>query len=189
MPNFSIFKTDAIPLARFAFDGSFNIHLFIGQIMDTQPERFITKKNEVGFAGVFASADDAQCANCDQQREQGLIYEDSIPITSSLSSYLRSNIAAEGPEKEMRTLESFRPVHVVPFLKEHLHWVITDTASRLIHDEQDIIRSKLEILVSTRGYDVPTDSSPLGLYHPAEDYPEISTGKIGGYNVATGTPA
>ena len=141
----------------------------------------MTKKNEVGFAGVFASADDASCANCSQQREEGLMFEHTIPITHSLSGYLRSNTAAHGPEKEMRTLESFRHEDVAKFLKENLRWIITDTASRIIDDREILIKSKLEILVLSREYDLPTQTNPLGLYHPSEAWPEITEGKVGGY--------
>ncbi len=182
-------KTNTITIARFAFDGSFNIHLFIGNIKDTQPERYITKKNEIGFTGVFASTHDAPCANCVEQREQGFIYEDAIPITSSLYDYLISNTSPIGPEMKMRTLESFHPKHVLPFLKQHLHWVVTDTASQLINDEQELAKSKLEILVSSRAYDLPTATSPLGLYHPSEEYPEITAGKVGGYGYIRPTAA
>ena len=105
---------------RFAFNGSFNIHLFIGSIDDTQPERFITKKNEVGFSGIFASSANAPCANCIQQREDDMLYEDVIPITSALLAYLTTNKALEGPVDTLRTLETFRPEHVVPFLKAHM---------------------------------------------------------------------
>ena len=182
------FKANIISIVRFAFDGSFNIHLFIGDIKDTQPERYITKKNEVGFTGVFASTRDAPCANCLEQREQGFIYEDAIPVTSSLYEYLVSNTATGGPEMGMRTLESLHPNHVVPFLKKYLCWVVTNTASQLINDDQEIVKSKLEILVSSRAYDLPTSTSPLGLYYPSEEYPEITAGKVGGYGY-TGTAA
>lgn len=171
---------DTVAIIRVPFNGSFDIHLFIGDIKDTQPERYITKKNEVGFSGVFASTHDAPCANCLEQREQGFICEDAIPITSSLYDYPRSN-TAQGPETEMCTLETFHPEHVVPFLKQHLRWVVTDTASKLINDDQKLIKSELEILVLSRAYDIPTSTSPLGLYHASEDYPEITAGKIGGH--------
>jgi len=172
--------------ARFAFDGSFNIHLFIGDINDDQPERFITKKNEVGFSSIFASSPDAPCANCVRQREEGFIYEDAIPITTLLYGYLRSNTAVEGPEPELRTLESFHPDQVVPFLKKYLSWRVTDIASNLINEEQRLLASGLEVRVSVRNFDLPTAEAPLGVYYPPEVYQEITQDKVGGFGY---TPA
>ena len=84
-----------------------------------QPKPYTTKKNEVGFTGVFASTYNTPCVNCLEQRGGSFIYKDAIPITPSLSSYLRSN-TAKSPKKEIRTLESFRPEHIMLFLKRHM---------------------------------------------------------------------
>ena len=117
-----------------------------------------------------------------------MIYEDAIPITPSLVNYLISNNAApeDGPDPSMRTLESLEPKHVVPFLKEHLDWRITDVSSSLKNAEEDLISSGLEITVSDRLYDLPTNEKPLGEYYPSSIHQEITEGKLGGYGyVAT----
>lgn len=173
--------------SRFAFNGSFNIHLFIGPINDDQPERFITKKNEVGFSSIFASSIDAPCANCIQQREDGMLYEDAIPITTALLAYLQSNTGSSGPNPTLRTLESFRPEHVVPFLKANIGWRLTDLASNLITDEQDLLASKLEVTVTARSFELPSAEKPLGEYYPAYAYEEITNDKLGGFGFDSGT--
>jgi Tyosinase C-terminal domain len=178
-------------LSRFAFNGSFNVHLFIGSIKDDQTERFVTKKNEVGFSGIFATSQEAPCSNCIQQREDGIIYEDAIPITPSLFAHLKSNDAPEpdGPLMDLRTLESFEPEQVRPFLKANLAWRLTDTASNLLDDQQRLIDSALEITVSARKFDLPTPEHPLGVYHPAESYRDITEDKLGGFGYTPPAPA
>lgn len=172
--------------SRFAFNGSFNIHLFIGDIDEDQSNRFITKKNEVGFTTVFATASSAPCANCVTQRENDLIYEDAIPITPALFSYLASNPAAEddGPAMNLRILQSFEPGQVVDFLKKNLAWRVTDMASNSINTTE-LAASGLEVSVSVREFDLPSAEKPLGIYYPAVVYEEITRGKIGGVAGAT----
>ena len=166
--------------ARFAFEGSFNVHIFIGQINKDQPERFLTKMNEVGFASIFASDSSAPCANCLEQREEGFIYEDAIPLTMALTKYLRSYTDEYGPEPAMRTLESLEPEHVTRFLKEHMAWVITTTSSELIDDVQRIKDSELKVAVWDRIFELPSEEYKLGLYHPAELHQAITETKPGG---------
>jgi hypothetical protein len=112
-----------------------------------------------------------------------MMYEDAIPITHALYAYLNSNTDSEtdGPLMTLRTLESFEPEHVVPFLKKNLGWKLTDTASNLLDDQQKLIDSALEITISSRTFDLPTPQYPLGVYHPAEEYREITDDKIGGF--------
>ena len=175
---------------RFAFDGSFNIHLFIGYIKNEQPELYITKNLEVGFTGVFASAYSSPCANCHIQRQEGLIYEDAIPISPYLFDYLTSNTATDGPEQALRTLESFRPEHVVPFLKANIGWRVTDIASNLIDDPAKLIESGLEVLITMRNFRVPNADEPLGVYDlTTTAYPEITEDKVGGFGYQGGAAA
>lgn len=173
-----------IRVEKFAFNGSFSVHLFIGDIKDDQTERFLTKKNEIGFTGIFASPWDAPCANCEKQRAEGAMYQDAIPITHALYDFLRTNAGqwedGDGPDQELRVLDSFRPEHVVPFLKEHLQWRVVDAASGLIEDEQALRGSKLEVVIFRRDYELPSENRLLGVYFPATGYPEITRGKVGG---------
>ncbi|KAH6671189.1 hypothetical protein B0J14DRAFT_670158 [Halenospora varia] len=172
-----------VKVRKFAFNGSFNIHLFIGDIFDNQSARFMTKKNEVGFSTVFATSTDAPCANCVRQRQANMMYEDVIPMTHALKAYLRSNDTAEadGPPMALRTLESFEPEHVVPFLKANMDWRLTDLASTLIDDEDLLKNSHLEVTVGMRKFDLPSEQNPMGAYYPAQMFNEITEGKLGGY--------
>ena len=122
-------------LGRYAFDTSFNIHIFIRYVKDYQPERYLRKRNEVGFAGIFASPPGVGCDNCNKQREDNMVYQDVIPLTTALSDYFRTNINTKGPLPALRTLSDLEPAQVVPFLKQHLEWRITDTASNLMSEE------------------------------------------------------
>ena len=70
----------------------------------------MARKNEVGFAGIFTSSDDAGCANCEQQRDAGIMYEDVVPITSTLVDYLEANPKSKdfiqgGERKAIRDME------------------------------------------------------------------------------------
>jgi hypothetical protein len=173
---------------RFAFNGSFNIYLFIGPITDVQPSDYTTDRSEIGFSAIFASPTGAPCAGCAEQREAGLVYEDAIPITHSLFPYLRSNNSPGGPPQERRTLDSFRPEHVIPFLKDRLEWRITDTASNLLaEDEAALLESGLEVTVSVRDFELPTQERPMGIYRPAVVYKEITEEKVGGYGYTPGS--
>jgi len=177
-----------VRVKKFVFNGSFVINLFLGEINDSEPVRYFTKKNEVGYTGVFATAWEAPCANCVEQREEGLVYEDAIPITPVLTDYLASNNVpeADGPKLELRTLEGFSEERVVPFLKKNLRWRVTDTSSRPI-EEGRWGDAGLEIRVSSRKFTLPTPEYPLGIYHPITPYPSITENLVGGYGYS-GTP-
>ncbi|KAF4626854.1 hypothetical protein G7Y89_g11303 [Cudoniella acicularis] len=172
-----------VRVKKFAYDGSFNIHVFIGEIDESQTHKFLVKKNQVGFSGVFATSSDAPCANCVQQRQDGMMYEDNIPLSNSLKAYLKSNTTpeSEGPPLALRTLEDFEPANVVPFLKKNMAWTLTDAASNLLDDRQQLIDSKLEITVSVRQFDLPSPQFPMGVYYPSTDYKEATVDKVGGF--------
>jgi hypothetical protein len=169
-----------IRIKKYAYDGSFNLHFFIGWVKDDQPERFMTKMNEVGFTGIFASPERANCANCKINRDAGIIYADVVPLTSKLTDYLDSregseNLIRDGVKKTIRNLEA---EEVVPFLKEHLQWRITDTKSNLLGGIEE---SGLEVVVMDRLFEPPHGDNLLGTYGPSTAHPEITAGKPGGY--------
>jgi hypothetical protein len=171
-----------VRVKKFAFNGSFVIHLFLGEVVDNEPVRFLTKKNEVGYTGVFASSRNAPCVNCVQQREDGLVYEDAIPITPVLINYLTSSNVPEsdGPKLDLRILQDYSEEQVVPFLKKNLRWRLTDAGSRII-DQGQWADGGLEIRVSSRKYQLPTPEYPLGIYYPPTPHPEITADVPGGY--------
>lgn len=177
-------KAEINPLitTRYAFDGSFNVHLFLGHVKDDQPQRFITKKNEVGFTGIFATPQSGVegCSNCVKQREEDVFIEDTIPLTTALYSFLT---ASEGsntliPQAEKKTVDNLLPEEVVPFLKENLRWRMTDLSANLLQGEQ---QAGLEILVTHRTYIAPDQEHLLGQYGPFEPHPEITIDRPGGW--------
>ena len=177
-----------VSVRKFAFGGPFTIHLFIGKPDDSHPEGFIDRENEVGLSFIFASPPESSCQNCANQTAEGLLFEDAIPITHALYYYLQEGNTRpvdQWPRPEMRTLETFQPEHVVPYLQKNLSWRIIDSENNIISDQERIIASKLEISVSTREYQLPSEQNPLGVYGPATTYPEITAGKLGGSPTTT----
>jgi hypothetical protein len=148
-----------------------------------QTERFLTKKNEVGFTGIFASplADSADCASCQKNRGEDIIIEDVIPLTTQLTNYLDSNPISEGliAQGNIRTIQSLAPEHVVPFLKEHLRWRVTDLTSTLLEGQEQ--HAQLEVTVTNKTFTPPESENPMGVYGPATAYLEITVDKAGGF--------
>jgi hypothetical protein len=168
--------------ARYAFDGSFNVHLFVGHVKDNQPERYITKKNEAGFTGVFCSPQNnlSGCSNCVQQRQEDIVIQDTIPLTAFLYSFLTASDRSDTliPQAQKKTIDNLTPEEVVPFLKENLQWRMTDLATNLLHGEQ---QAGLEILISHRIYIAPDEEHLLGQYGPFVPNPEITIDRPGGW--------
>lgn len=168
---------------RYAFDGSFSVHLFIGHVKDDQPERFMTKKNEVGFAGIFARGREEMegCANCAQQLADDIVVEDAIPLTTMLYDYLESN-QRDVPliqSAEYQTIRDLTPDSVVPFLGKQLQWRMIDLTARLLAGQEQ--RAGLEITISSRSYTPPTADNIMGVYGPETVHPEITSGTPGGF--------
>lgn len=143
----------------------------------------MVRKNEVGFSGIFASPLEAECANCDEQRASNFMYEDVVPITSTLVDYLQANPKSRDLIRvgEIKTIADLGPESVVPFLREHLQWRITDTSANLIRDEDWINDSELEIKVISRMFETPSEQNKLGVYSDPVLYKEITESKLGGY--------
>ena len=143
----------------------------------------MTRRNEVGFSGVFTSNVAAECANCDAQRAADIMYEDVIPITSTLVDYLKGNLKSDGLIRagDLKTIPDLKPESVVPFLKEHLQWRVVDPESNLIDGVQQIKDSGLEVKVVQRMFETPNDANKLGVYSDPVLYQEITEGKLGGF--------
>ena len=88
--------------SRHAFNGSLNIHFFIGRVNDEAPGEFMVRPNEVGFSGIFTTTAEAVCANCDE-RARDFMYEDVVPITSTLVDYLDDNPISKNLIQEDRS--------------------------------------------------------------------------------------
>jgi hypothetical protein len=81
----------------------------------------------------------------------------------------------------LRTLDSFALEHVIPFLKKNISWRLTDMSSNLLDDQQRLIDSGLTISIGAREFEFPTPQNPLGVYHPEQSYPDITSDKLGGF--------
>ncbi len=143
----------------------------------------MVRGNEVGFSGIFTTTAEAVCANCDEQRARNFMYEDVVPITSTLVDYLEDNPISKDliQEGTIKTIPNLEPANVEPFLKEHLKWRIVDTASNLMNSEQQIKDSGLEVKVVSRMFETPNDENKLGVYSDPVLHQEITETKAGGY--------
>ena len=167
----------SLRVKKYAFNGSFNIHFFIGPVDDGKAERFMTRMNEVGFSGIFASPSGSGCKNCAANRD--LVYEDTVPLTSKLQEYLASNPGANTFLPDGSTVQSMEPEQVVPFLKKYLSWRVVDTAGVLL---EGVEQSGLEVKVTDRLFTPPSAADPLGTYEASVVHPEITAGKVGGFS-------
>lgn len=148
----------------------------------------MTKKNEAGFTGVFTPPlnDMSGCSNCVKQREEDVLIEDTIPLTSFLYSFLTASEGSDTliPRAQKKTIDNLTPEEVVPFLKENLQWRMTDLANNLLHGEQ---QAGLEILVSYRTFVEPDRDHLLGQYGPFVPQPEITNERPGGWGYVYAT--
>ena len=141
----------------------------------------MTKKNEAGFTGVFASGADAECPSCQSNREEDILIGDVVPLTTILYDYLDDAEHSEDLIRDgaIRTIPNLNPEHVEPFLKEHLQWRIIDLGANLLEGQEQ--RAELEITVTSRQFVSPTRGNLMGVYGPYTPYPSITNGKPGGY--------
>lgn len=181
-----------VRVRKFAFNGSFSVHAFIGPVDDEKPDLFMTKKNEAGFTGVFATPDELMggCSSCRDARDADVIYEDVIPLTTILYDYLDARPGNDDfipASAQHRTIPNLEVVNVVPFLEENLNWRIIDLASNLISGQEQ--QAKLEILVTSRAYTPPTEANIMGVYGPYQEHLSITNTKPGGagYTYPTAT--
>lgn len=165
---------------RFAFNGSFSVHLFVGHVKNDQPERYMTKKNEAGFAGIFASPADSGCASCDRNREDDILVEDVVPLTTILYDYLNASPNSENliRDADIKTIPNLEPESVVPFLTENLQWRMIDLGSNLLAGQEQ--QAKLEVTVTSRQFLPPTRDNLMGAYGPYTPHAEITRTKAGG---------
>ena len=166
--------------SRFAFNGSFSIHFFIGHVKDDQPERYMTKKNEAGFTGIFASPADSGCASCARNQEEDILVEDVVPLTTILYDYLDASPGSGTliRDGEITTIPNLEPESVVPFLTENLQWRMIDLGSNLLVGQEQ--QAQLDIQVTSRQFLPPTQENLMGAYGPYTQHLEITRTKPGG---------
>ena len=174
---------------RFAFNGSFNVHIFIGHVNDDKADHFVTRKNEVGFSGVFTSPQESSCASCRAHEAADVLSEDVVSLTLYLPDYLASNPVSQGllTEGTLRTIPNLEPASVVPFLKEQIAWRVTTVDGELLVGREQ--EAKLEVTVTSREYESPSEQFPAGRYGPAQLHPEVTDDKPGGFGYVYPAPA
>ena len=140
----------------------------------------MSKKNEAGFAGIFATPAGSGCASCDQNREDDILYEDVVPLTTILYDYLDASPKSETliPNADIKTIPNLKPESVVPFLAENLQWRMIDLGSNLLSGQEQ--QAKLEVTVTSRQYLPPTRDNLMGAYGPYTPHPQITSTKPGG---------
>ena len=165
---------------RFAFNGSFSVHLFVGHVKDDQPERYMTKKNEAGFAGIFATPEGSGCASCDQNREDDILVENVVPLTAILYDYLDASPNSETliRNAHIKTIPNLKPEYVVPFLTENLQWRMIDLGCNLLSGQEQ--QAKLEVTVTSRQFLPPTRDNLMGVYGPYSHHAQTTSTKPGG---------
>ena len=115
----------SLTLFRYAFNGSYNINFFLGDPKDEESADFSLLKNQIGYSGVFANPADVECNNCKNFQVEGIRYGDVVPLSSELTKYLETSSINVGVPEELRTLQSLKREHVIPYLKKNLKWRIT----------------------------------------------------------------
>ena len=98
-----------------ALNGPFGIYFFVGESNDevkTRPEEFLIAPTLAGLTYNFAAQIEA-CANCAQHKQDELEITSTTVITQILRDY-----------KKGKKLDSLKPDHVIPFLKQRLAWRI-----------------------------------------------------------------
>lgn len=77
----------------------------------------------MGIDGIFATRNVNNCENCRDQRENGLIDSDVIPLTTPLVAYWKSRELVG-----TLRLKSLEPDDVKPFLARNLRWRVLDVS-------------------------------------------------------------
>lgn len=113
-------------LTRFACDGSFTVHFFLGDFQYDESS-WANSGTLVGVSGIFASSreriDGGNCDNCATQEAEGDKYHDLVPLTQALLTYFN-----RGQEAYGYRVTDLSPEVVVPFLTRNLHWRIVNVS-------------------------------------------------------------
>ena len=96
-----------IQIENFAVDGSFFIHIFVGDF-SPDPGYWTQDMNLVGTHAVFSSGvDNTKCAKCKEDNQNHALVSGGVSLTTKLV------------ELGLADLE---PATVKPYLKQNLHW-------------------------------------------------------------------
>lgn len=146
--------------------GNYVVHVFLGDPDDSTPILYVTNQSHVGAFATFGQDEDTACQNCQDGRAAGLQITGQIPLTIALVERYMAGL-----------VDSLTPEHVIPYLRENLHWRVTMPGG------QPRSREELEnLLVSVVTNEVTIPSSPGGLPQYADvvvPRPEVTTNRNG----------
>lgn len=115
---------------RYALNGfAFTIRFFIGQVPDGHHSTIAQALTQVGEIYNFSDPvemDRSGCENCKKNMAEKLKTTGQIPLTNALLTRFKQQIPHENDAGEHSVLKSMTPEDVVPFLKQHFHWRVTD---------------------------------------------------------------
>jgi len=101
---------------KFAFDGSYNILAFLGNVSDSDPQAWYEAPNLIGMNGVLAMKG---------MGNSSVEIEGCIPITTTLQGKVASG-----------ELEDLSPYHVSTYLKQHLTWRVIRYGNVVVPPQQ-----------------------------------------------------
>lgn len=108
-----------------------------------------TAPDLVGLTHILTSPVES-CSNCDEQSREHLVTRNAMFMTSQLHDYVKIYQLQSESDANPEGLESLRPEHVVPFLKERLRWRII-TAKGRPHDPRALSNeNQFRIRISSR---------------------------------------
>lgn len=100
-----------IKVQKHALDGTFFVHVFLGEFNREDPLAWRSDPNLVGTFSILGESVGTGCKKCKKDREDQLQITGQVPLTLALAErYLAGQIENLTPEK------------VVPYLQTNLHW-------------------------------------------------------------------
>lgn len=121
-----------LKVQKHALDGTFFVHVFLGEFNRDDPLSWRSDPNLVGTFSIFGDTVGTGCKKCKRDRENQLQITGQVPLTLALAErYLAGEIENLTPEK------------VVPYLQTHLHWRVAtvSTYPRILTAGADLMTS------------------------------------------------
>ena len=107
-----------LKVQKHALDGTFFVHVFLGEFNREDPLAWRSDPNLVGTFSILGETVGTGCKKCQKDREDQLQITGQVPLTLALAErYLAGQIENLTPEK------------VVPYLQTNLHWRVAAVSS------------------------------------------------------------
>jgi tyrosinase len=155
-----------LKVQKHALDGTFFVHVFLGDFNREDPLTWRFDPNLVGTFSILGDTVGTGCKKCQKDREDHLQITGQVPLTLALvERYLAGHIENLTPEK------------VVPYLQTNLHWRVAaaSSAERSRGEVADLVVSVISNEVT-----VPTNDDEFPIYSDeVQVYPECTTARNG----------